>query len=378
MRRAGWIAGSMLSLGFAGAAQALSLDGVGDAAGGAVESRALAVSRDGTTVVGSTQSADGEVAYRWRALGGMQTLGDLDGGAFRSVARGVNGDGSLVAGEATNATNTRGFRWTELGGMQALGVTGQNSTATSVAADVDWIVGNQDLTPDEYAARFSPPTFGLKIFDDLSGGGNHSIAWDICPDGNVSVGASASNDSGSEHKEAAFWIGGETVAVGGLDDFPGGAFQSEAFGVDLDATVVVGYGTDAVGQVAFRWTAQGGAVALGGLAGGDGQSVAYDVDDDGDVIVGAANAEGGGTAAFIWDPVNGMRRVDALLGSLANGWTLTAARGVSGDGTVVVGEGVNPLGDTEGWIAVMVPEPGAAAAGLVAIAALRALRRRLS
>ena len=38
------------------------------------------------------------------------------------------------------------------------------------------------------------------------------------------------------------------------------------------------------------------------------------------------------------------------------GWQLTRAKDVSADGTVIVGYGVNPAGDYEGWRAV-VPEP---------------------
>jgi hypothetical protein len=38
------------------------------------------------------------------------------------------------------------------------------------------------------------------------------------------------------------------------------------------------------------------------------------------------------------------------------GWTLAAATGVSADGTVIVGRGINPSGETEAWIAIL-PEP---------------------
>src|SRR5262249_9339541 len=33
------------------------------------------------------------------------------------------------------------------------------------------------------------------------------------------------------------------------------------------------------------------------------------------------------------------------------GWRLTSANGVSADGTVIVGDGVDPLGNTQAWIA---------------------------
>jgi hypothetical protein len=43
------------------------------------------------------------------------------------------------------------------------------------------------------------------------------------------------------------------------------------------------------------------------------------------------------------------------LGLDLSGWTLTAATGVSDDGSVIVGRGINPSGDPEAWRAE-VPE----------------------
>lgn len=39
------------------------------------------------------------------------------------------------------------------------------------------------------------------------------------------------------------------------------------------------------------------------------------------------------------------------------GWRLTTAEAISSDGTMIVGWGINPQGNTEAWIAI-VPEPG--------------------
>src|SRR5262249_40649458 len=66
--------------------------------------------------------------------------------------------------------------------------------------------------------------------------------------------------------------------------------------------------------------------------------------------------------AFIWDAQHGMRDLNDVLTGLGvnlNGWVLTEARGLSADGTTIVGNGANPQGQFEGWIAV-VPRCGSA------------------
>jgi len=72
----------------------------------------------------------------------------------------------------------------------------------------------------------------------------------------------------------------------------------------------------------------------------------------------------GGTSttneAWIWDPIAGGRSVktylvDELGLTEANGWQLERITAFSSDGTVAVGWGTNPSGNTEGWVAV-IPE----------------------
>lgn len=107
-------------------------------------------------------------------------------------------------------------------------------------------------------------------------------------------------------------------------------------------------------------------VPLGDLPGGDHYSAAYGVTDDGAIIVGVADWDGGlGTQkAMIWDAAHGMRDLKVVLqsehGLDLSGWSLTGASGISGDGTVIAGEGVSPEGHTEAWI-VKIPRAGCAA-----------------
>lgn len=92
---------------------------LGDLAGGATSSTALAASFDGSVVVGSSTSASGTEAFRWTG-GTMTGLGDLPGGAFFSIAQSVSGDGTIVVGSGAGAAGSEAFHWTQAGGMRAL------------------------------------------------------------------------------------------------------------------------------------------------------------------------------------------------------------------------------------------------------------------
>lgn len=98
-------------------------------------------------------------------------------------------------------------------------------------------------------------------------------------------------------------------------------------------------------------------VGLGDLAGGAFDSEALAASGDGSIVVGQATSAAG-TEAFIWDATNGMRNLKTVLTGLGldlTGWTLTHARGISDDGLIICGEGTNPLGDTEAWVADLTP-----------------------
>jgi hypothetical protein len=76
--------------------------------------------------------------------------------------------------------------------------------------------------------------------------------------------------------------------------------------------------------------------------------------------------------ALVWihgEPVL-MRSLLVANGLDLEGWTLTWVRGISDDGRTFTGEGINPSGQREGWVAHLAPEPGA---GLLLGCALLAL-----
>jgi uncharacterized membrane protein len=157
--------------------------------------------------------------------------------------------------------------------------------------------------------------------------------------------------------------------------FPG----SRAQGISADGTSIVGNTSSSAvpgGSEAFRWRQATGMVGLG-VSSGFTSSGANAASGDGDRIVGVLRI-----IDFINPPVEAAAFYDETLGTyyplqpiLENlvgslgGWQLETATGISDDGTVIVGNGINPSGQEEGWIATLpVPEPsGGLAFGVLAL-----------
>ncbi|MBL9163112.1 MAG: hypothetical protein JNL18_10285 [Planctomycetaceae bacterium] len=310
------------------------------------------VSADGSIVVGFSTSTIGGEAFRWTEAGGMVGLGFLSPAAPDSDGWGISADGSIIVGESGG----KAFKWTQSDGMTSLGA----GRAVAASNDGSKIVG----------------------FGDVTNG--HAVT----PDGAVWVGAS---NFGSGQEAFRATSGG----VQPLGDVPGFDFASVALGITPDGSVIVGQSNaflDPDGRgfpvettVAIRWTESEGMVPIGDLPGGGHGSTATDVSADGSVIVGwgvsAIDSE-----AYRWMAATGVRSIRELLlaegiDTLAMGWTLGQANGVSADGRIIVGTGVGP-GSTnpQAWLVELpVPEPSSGALCLV-LAALalgsRKCRRR--
>ena len=95
------------------------LQGLGDLPGGDFASAATDISLDGSRIVGTSASAQGDEAFIWTASG-MRGLGDLPGGAFRSSALTISADGSMVGGWSESASGSEAFLWKDSTGMQSL------------------------------------------------------------------------------------------------------------------------------------------------------------------------------------------------------------------------------------------------------------------
>jgi probable HAF family extracellular repeat protein len=289
----------------------------------------------------------------------FQGLGFLLGGN-QSRANGVSANGKVVVGEAFAASGQgQAFRWTAETGMVGLGFlpvpppfSPISSSAAGVNADGKVVVGTSVAGPvrplREQAFRWTAAT-GMVGLGFLPGG-NFSDANGVNADGTVVVGGSSQLGMAGQ---AFRWVNGTMTGLGFLP----GDIASVAAGVNADGTVVVGDSGTPRGQTqAFRWTAETGMVGLGFLPGGT-TSNATGVNADGKVVVGAALDASGAEQAFRWTARTRMQSVLTLLQAakadvnLFSGWQLRSANGVSADGTVITGDGVDPLGQSQGWIA---------------------------
>ncbi|MFO1431915.1 MAG: PEP-CTERM sorting domain-containing protein [Candidatus Competibacteraceae bacterium] len=365
--RVGLTLGSICALALSMPARAVSFTGLGDT------SQANGVSADGSTVVGSRSSAQGTEAFKWTEQAGILGLGDLTGGTFSSTASAVSADGSVIVGSSSSAQGTEAFTWSTGTGM--VGLAGKlpegrsYSEATGVSANGTVIVGTS--YPDRYG-QFA--TFRLDQGAGVKDLKPETHASGVSADGSAVVGWSEA------HIDRAFrWPEDNGMVI--LDDRPldGPAWPaSRAFGISDDGTVVVGASNFEDGLGAFRWSQAAGMISLGDLPGGEFHSEALDASADGSVIVGLSNSEAG-QEALVWDQYYGMRSLLDLLvtaGVDLTGWVLSAATAISADGLTVVGNGLNPYGRQEAWIARLdlsmiraVPEIDAAGAP-VALATL--------
>ena len=332
-----------------------SFQGLGDLPGGGYASLAWDVSVTGDVVVGASWSGPTDFqAFRWTPTDGMVGLIDPFGEVLCVVGNGVSGDGVVVVGDGEYMGASKGFLWIEDTGVLPFSLPGSTSTSLKdVTPDGWWQVGHMTFSWGTEAARANP-SGELEWLGDLPGGEYESYAESVSADGSVIVGWSYS----ASGREAFRWDA-PTGRMVGLGDLTGGDFDSRAMGVSADGVVVVGGSASTSGPEAFRWTEVTGMTGLGDLPGGAFASMAASVSANGAIVVGHSESAVG-IEAFIWDARHGMRSLRDLLAEHFNldltGWVLTRATGVSGDGTVIVGNGENPKGDNEAWIA-HVPRP---------------------
>jgi uncharacterized membrane protein len=128
--------------------------------------------------------------------------------------------------------------------------------------------------------------------------------------------------------------------------------------LNFDGSIAVGYYAPVPSAVrGFRWSQAGGFEQIDGPRGPGDPSYARAVSRDGKVIVGEYLIFGfQGTDAFVWREGSGSVGLrDELVGTYGlddqlRGWRLIVATDVSGDGNVIVGQGINPQGCEQGFV----------------------------
>jgi len=272
-----------------------------------------AVSFDGSVIVG-TAEVGGSIVHgvMWTAASAVPT--DLHFGAafdpggtlhgyVNSRAFGISNDGAVVTGHATNASSTnQAFVWTQAAGMVGIGTLPgyAQSYGEAVSGDGQVVIGRATVGPTTQAFRWTEAN-GMTGLGFISGGTN-----------------------------------------------------SAATDVNHDGSVIVGYGNSSrASNEAFRWTQATGAVGLGFLSGYN-QSTANAVSADGSIVVGYSWRTGS-SQAFRWTAAGGMRSLESLLTDAhvdLGGWQLLYAQGISADGRIIAGRGINPqTGTDDVWLA---------------------------
>lgn len=353
----GWIIGAV------GQAQAspLLFTGLGHPYG-VYDSRATAVSADGSTVVGVITPIPGspqpQQGFRWTRVSGLSGLGTLGAGGS-SEAYAVSADGSVVVGSATFGSDSLAFGWANTVGMIALSPPGRFSSAADLSDDGGVIVGS---------------CFFAAVFQDGTckslGAGDQAHA--VSGDGSIIVGTTYVFGVGY-----TAWRRVGTLFLD-LGDLPGGDLSTSPDDISFDGSVIVGSAQSTFGTEAFRWTSSTGLVGLGDLSGGDFFSRAHAVSADGSVVLGSGTSTSG-PEPFLWDQTNGMRELARVLEGLGidlGGWVLDQATGISADGRTLVGYGLNERGLREAWLA-QIPETSTVSLLAPSLAALAIARRRL-
>ncbi len=338
--------------------------GIGDLPGGAYSSAANDVSADGNVVVGRGSDEGGDRAIRWTPAGDLVGLEGTD-----SYAMAVSPNGKLVVGSATYSGKATAAIWREGVWSPVLNGAVACDNDPSTMAPAYWPTSANDVNDDEFivggASLFNAGVCATAIplgYYTHGGTGSFppahlSAVSSLAP---VSIVGTLWKKRGTNCDSA--YINDTEVTLPNPSCVAGCSpyCSTQANGVSSDGTLVVGSATFYPETIlrGVLWSSTSGAY-LPDLEGGTVQGAAYGI--NGDASLSRYVAVGRGTddvrtRAVVW--VNGkvLSIEDALLReevTVPAGWTLGVARAVSVDGRVIVGQGVNPNGQVEGWRAIL-------------------------
>lgn len=318
------------------------------------------------------KTPSGKAMY-WDTRGSDEgVLVDLDNSlGAASWPGGLNADGSLITGavygdlDGTGEPTRAAVRWVNAGLAELLTVPGDSQHSEVFGTSL----GGTSVGCYKAIREQGFPSTSHRM---IPSEGAHGVIWRADGSYRVIAPSIAGADSASIVLTAISDGGGAALATisttrsnskGGLIADPSG--NDDWIEEDLDFTLLDAGDINGDGQIDLMDDHDSAALALSA---------------DGSVIGGSVTLFGQTTAA-LWLKDSGGTYVYHDVGTFLSGigstgqdgWTLLEVTGVSADGSMITGVGVNPIGQTTGWYAP-IPSPGALS--LLGLGGLLASRRR--
>jgi uncharacterized protein (TIGR02145 family) len=334
--------------------QNASFQGLGDLPGGVFESSAQSVNADGSVVVGYSMSDSSAQAFIWTESSGMVSLGNLPDSSFKqSWANNISANGKVIVGYGdpvgSGWDTYKGFIWTVESGMREMGSLNNSarSMAFNVSGDGSVVVG--DGGPEAFRWTQETGIEGLGVLPSKT----NSRAIDISKDGFVIIGQSYSLPAWND-EDGFIWT--QSGGMKAMSSLTGGKYCM-LLAISHDGSVIAGTTrTSSTNYPAFLWNESKGMVTIGHLPGRN-TTHPSDMTPYGKIIVGGSFSGPTSGDAFIWDSTNGMRKLQTVLkteyGLNLTGWTIQNASGITPDGNIIVGHGINPSGKQEAFRVVL-------------------------
>ncbi len=312
---------------------------------GEVDTRPRAIDYSGRIVVGDHYS-DAAAQTGWRLdIADTQPQQIAESSSLLAIGRyGAQAVGAAIVDGHEHPFAYYRSPWNSEESSYTMNVVGRANGASNDG----YLVGAMEVEDRNSAFISGYPS--VTDLGDFPGGAHDSAALGISAQWHSVVGY-GTTDQG---RQAFLWRGFNSDLIG-LGDLTDKHVDSVAYAISSDGKIIVGAGSNSQGESeAFRWTESDGMIGLDPL---DlvVRSSAQAVSTDGRVIVGGLTLPDGTEEAFLWNPVAGIRSISGILsqkfGQDLSGWQLLNATGLSYDGLTIVGEGINPSGQREGWIA---------------------------
>lgn len=321
--------------------------GIGDLQGGPIASEINALSGDGTTAVGWSRSAEGNEAIRWSA-GQLESLGDFPDNGVNSIALAVSGDGSVVIGQGSSSyiwgsqkyNNNPAFIWRRSTGIQFAG-TGIYRDGAGTCISEDGTVYGVSCSGGGW---LSSNGFGNQWEN------NWGSMTCLSRDGSVCFGAMRQPLTQCPPGNC----GGATFSANRIyrDKLTGhttwGGFVSETAVRLCSSDGLSGVFRFADGV--YLWSA-----ASLTLLHRTGSFEPYAANSDLSELYGSAPIDGVNQAA-VWTNRDGVVKLSDFISQKfgvevqTSGRTLTACRGLSRNGLIIAGSGLDTNHNQEGWI----------------------------